>query len=245
MSQFTTSSSKEEILAYLQPVSRKIRDAMDRALPEARQAHHTLGLPLEAGRPYDPHYFAYTMRVIAKRNLQEFGVEAEIENDESAVNVQVESAALGGLLLRVPGFVIRVLKPDTNLDLPKPASESRALFYDQQLTLPFPDVQEASDDRPKEIGIVYLWDASYDFTRLTWQIAMPMNRNGDCFWKVFLDEEISDFGPSITGSVSTPQTRPPLASIAALVNSDLDYSPRTSENEEREEPRRKGASNGA
>lgn len=243
MSQFTTSTPREEILAYLQPISRKILDAMNRALPETRQVYHSLGLLLEPGKPYDPHYFAYTMRVIAKRNLAESGVEAEIEDEENAVKVQVEAAALGGLVLKTPGFVVRILKPDAHLELPRAASESRALFYEQQLPLPFPEL-ETSKDEQREIGIVYLWEVDHDFSRLTWQVALPMNRNGECFWKASLDGGETGFGVSPTGPGSTPPSRPSLAVVAALADSDLEYSPRTSKDEEREEPKRKGASNG-
>lgn len=248
MKRFTTSSPKEEILAYLQPISRQIREAMKKALPEAKQAIHSIGLILEPGKTYDRHYFAYTMRVIAKRNLAELGVEAELESegeDDTALQVRVESAALGGLVLKTAGFVIRILKPDAKLELPRAASESRALFYEQQIPLPFPELESASeeDEKVRDLGIVYLWEVNRDFTHLEWQVALPMNRQGDCFWKVPLDAEDAATGTPAP-SPSMPQSRPPLAAIAALGDSDLNYTAKTSTDEEKEEPRSKGASNG-
>jgi hypothetical protein len=242
MSLFTTNSPKSEILQHLDPVTKKIRSAMEAALIEACRLHHQHGWPLEAGKKYDRQYFSYTVRMIAKRNLADFGVEAEIENEPP--DFKVESVSLGGLVLRKPGFNIRILRPDANLDLPRAASESRAEFYEQkQISFAFVEEEPPSE----ELNIVYLWDVNHDFTKLSWQVALPMNRFGECYWKVSLDEPAEGTGAVAKGGDSTPPSRPPLAAVAALANSDLDYKPKTEVEEEKktEARRSKGVSNGS
>jgi hypothetical protein len=252
MNPFTTSSPKEAILEFLQPVTKQIRAAMERALPEACKLFGFIGLPVEPGKPYDRHYFAYTMRVIAKRNLAELGVEAEIEEEESSIKVKVESVALGGLVLKTPGFVIRVLKPDAHLELPRAASERRALFYEQQIPLPFPEISPAESNGQRDLGIVYLWDVNAEFTKLSWSIALPMNRDGDCFWKVRLEEDATDLGTPVDGG-NIPSSRPLIAAVASFADSDLDYTPKSPveipgiavDHENRELRKSKRVSNGA
>lgn len=241
MTRFKTTSPKQKILDHLEGVTKKVRASMEAALPETRKLHHAHGLPLQSGKPYDRQYFAYTMRMIAKRNLADCGVEAEIENE--VPDFKIESVSLGGLVLRKPGFVIRILRPDANLELPRAASESRAQFYEQkQTSFDFAEELPSCD----ELNIVYLWDVNHDFTELSWQVALPMNRFGECHWKVSLDEAADASGAPAKGGDKTPPSRPPLAAVAALANSDLDYKPKTAVKKEKTEARRsKGASSGA
>jgi hypothetical protein len=241
MTQFKPNSPKNMILGHLDGVSKKVRASMDEALSETRKLHHAHGLPLEPGKAYDRQYFAYTMRMIAKRNLADCGVEAEIENE--VPDFKIESVSLGGLILRKPGFVIRILRPDANLDLPRAASESRAQFYEQkQTSFAFAEEELSSE----ELNIVYLWDVNHDFTKLSWQIALPKDRFGACHWKVTLDEAADASGAPAKGGDSTPPSRPPLAAVAELANSDLNYTPKTAVKKEKTEARRsKDASGGA
>ena len=132
MTQFSPKTSKKEVLSHLDPVSKVLVAALNTALVETKRVFHSLGRPLKTDKPSDKSYFSHTMRFVAKRALEESGLQARVEEEQENSMYQLGQAANTGIVLQLPGIVARVLKSPIDEDLPPAGSESRAEYYEQR-----------------------------------------------------------------------------------------------------------------
>jgi hypothetical protein len=238
MTPFTPDSPRETVLKHMESTSQAITDALHLALEETKRQFHSLGTPLQSGKPYDKSYFSHTMRYVAKRSLEERGLQVRVE-DDAETGYQLGQAANTGIVLEQPGIFARVLKSPLDEELPPAGSEARAEFYEQkQYSLPFPPpegeaIKAASVmEEEKALHLVYAWDVSAGLDRIYLKLACPRARSGECFWQhIFPD---SDMLGSVGAPTTTPPTMPPIAAAASVANTDLDISPKTDNNQEQE-----------
>jgi hypothetical protein len=249
MSRFSTTTPKDEVLAHMDGISKSVVRALNAALEETKEAWHGLGTPLVAGKPYDKSYFSHTMRYIAKRALDESGLQTRIE-EETEVAYRLGQAANTGIVLEIPMIYARVLKSPLDEDLPPAGSESRADFYEQrQYTIQFPPfvgeavvaVTEESEPE-KAFHLVYAWDISADLKRVFLKLVCPKDRSGKHEW-----QHVFPSGAEGSGAVAQlvsnppPNTPIPLAAAAAVANTDLEITPR----EDDQKQVKRNAGNGA
>jgi hypothetical protein len=243
MTRLSPNTPKDEVLKLLDSVSNAIVGALKTALKETKRQFHSLGTPLDPEKPYDKSYFSHTMRYIAKRALNESGLQARIE-EEAEAGYEVGQAANTGIILQIPSVVARLLKCPLDEDLPRPGSESRAEFYEQrQYRLPFPPlegeiaVEEGEDN--KVLHLVYAWDVDPTLERAVLKLVCPNERSGKYQWQhIFTAAEMGGVGdtnvPVPTSPLLPLQTL--IAAAAAAANTDLDLSPKTEETKERVNP---------
>jgi len=237
MTRLSPNTPKGEVLKHLDSVTNATIGALKTALKETRHQFHSLGTPLNPEKPYDKSYFSHTMRYIAKRALNESGLQARIE-EEAEAEYEVGQAANTGIILQIPSVVARLLKCPLDEDLPRPGSESRAEFYEQrQYRLPFPPLEGEITvvEKPEDsnvLHLVYAWDVDPILEKVVLKLVCPNERSGKYQWQhIFTAEEMGGIGsaniPAPTSPLAPPQT--PIAAAAAAANTDLDLSPKTEE----------------
>jgi hypothetical protein len=243
MTRFSPSTPKEDVLSHLDPVSKTLILALNIALVETTRVFHSLGRPLKTDRPSDKSYFSHTMRFVAKRALEESGLQARVEEEQECSFYELGQAANTGIVIQLPGIVARVLKSPIDEDLPPAGSESRAEYYEQrQYRIMFPPLDDDAaevaivDDESKPenaFHLVYAWDISHDLERLYVKLVCPIDRTGKYAWQhIFSVEEMGSTGSTIPYTPSNPPSPSSLAAAAAAANTDLDLSPKTAATQE-------------
>jgi hypothetical protein len=238
MTLFSPETPKNEVLGYLDSTSCAIIRALKAALIETKRSLHSLGTPIDVSKGYDKSIFSHLMRYVAKRALNDIGLQARIEEDNE-VEYQLGQAANTGIILQLPGIYARVIKSPLLEDLPPAGSWSRAKFYEQrQYSIPFPLIESEAaevkyDEREAEIEkalhLVYAWDIGLDLETIGLKLVCPNERSGKHRWQHFFPEaqmknaEETNVGQDLA---IIPASKTPIAIAAAAANTDLDLSPR-------------------
>ena len=238
MTRFSTETPQQDVLAHMDGMSKLIIAALNTAMTETKRQFHALGTPLVSGKPYDKSYFSHTVRYVAKRSLDENGLQTRIE-EETEAGYRLGQAANTGIVLEIPNIFARVLKSPLDEDLPPAGSESRADFYEQrQYSIPFPPLageavqeHEADDvERDHAFHLVYAWDVSADLARVYLKLVFPNDRRGKHQWQhIFSAAEMGGTGSAATNGPGLPNSPTLIATTAAAANTDLDLSPREDE----------------
>ena len=235
MTRFSTQTPKEQVLTHMEPVTLAISDSLGVALRETKRCFHVLGTPLVAEKPCDKSYFSHTMRYVAKRSLDEKGMQTRVE-DEAENPYQLGQAPNTGIFLQASGIYARLLKAPLDEDLPRAGSDSRVEFYEQrQYKLPFPDFDGKVDipEPDNAFHLVYAWDVDPEFTKVYLKLVCPNHRSGKHEWQhIFpaIDIGKSEAGSRDGAAKVGPQTS--IAAMAAQADTDLDLSPRKNDKKE-------------
>jgi hypothetical protein len=230
-------------------VSKPVVAALNTALGETKRTFHSLGKPLNPEKPYDKSYFSHTMRFIAKRALDESGLQARIEDEQDDPGYSLGQAANTGIVLRLPGIVARVLKSPIDEDLPPAGSESRASYYEQrQYKILFPpfegesaevvDVETTDTEPDNAFHLVYAWDICPDLKKVYLKLVCPIDRTGKYEWQHIFSEEELTVAVSTVEPSSNPSSAPAsLAAASAAANTDLDLSTKTASDQDEKKER--------
>ena len=169
----TPFTDPDEVLAAIQPITKRVHSGLHRLLPQTRRWFESKGVPV------DKALHAMMTRFELKNELRTEQIFAVEEEELDPSSFTIEGVANCGLVIRGPNCVLRLLKW-RNQELPRSASKERFEFYQGNLFAfetndPFPD------SAIPPLNLVAAWETTPEHELQSFSIVCPF---GECAFGV-------------------------------------------------------------
>jgi hypothetical protein len=204
-SSFPEFPSLESVLETLQPLLVTLTDACSEG------TIHVSEYANSQNEPIDYTLAPNLVRHKVKRYLTARGQDAK--NEEEEPDFKPDGIPNNGICIRLPGFVVRVLKSADDGSVPAPGdSLPRQNFYNQrQAILDFEEFRNGNKQAQPTWGVIFHWLVDKDYNLLRLSIALPTSHASkaspkpECFFDEPFWTRSSQLNVTPIDSVQLPQ----------------------------------------